>query len=125
MKLLLGLIIVCILLWIGASLVTLIDKKNTSVFRNWILTIAVFLSVWLTIHLFVSASGGFKWWIINPEYWAYFGSFIGAILLATTIYYQYYTYQEQKKITKEQFEEQKRHSEEHFRQTQIQSDFMN
>jgi len=47
-------------------------------------------------YLFAEASGGFNWrYPIRPEYWSFYGSFIGGFLLVFTLLYQIRAFRKQ------------------------------
>jgi len=96
---------------IGGVLVgAFLKPSNWKSFPNWLL-VGSFLFVLIVAAQFLRASGGPSF-DISPEYWAQFGAFVGGILLATTLVYQFYI-----------FKKQKEQSEAQFRKTQLQSRF--
>ena len=79
--------------------------------RSFFILVSVFLLILITIIQFVRASGHLSW-DIDTNLWAQYGTFIGGVLLAVTLSYQFYS-----------FKKQKEQSEKQFRETQLQNRF--
>ncbi|WP_320168131.1 putative phage abortive infection protein [Mangrovibacterium marinum] len=94
----------------GVLIGSFLKPSNWKSLPNWLFVCSL-LFVLIVATQFIRASGGPSW-NIAPEYWAQFGAFVGGILLAATLVYQFYT-----------FKKQKEQSELQFRKTQLQSRF--
>jgi len=68
------------------GLVYFCNQKSFRKFHVWLVIIAYIIIVSITYN-FVIASGGFTN-KINQDYWSAYGSFIGAFLLAATLFFQ-------------------------------------
>lgn len=104
----------CVLNILKQRLILKLLKKNLFVS-------ALILMIILLIILFVEASGGFTLWNIKPEYWAYFGEFMGAVLLVPTIVYQILSFNRQQIEAK--FFEMVRYYRENIKEMQFENPF--